>query len=132
MSVLTRAGESEISDYLVNRTEPGRPGSPPINLEASLVGRNNIEATWSPPLVPNSQIKFYEIRYGFRDSSGQRQETLTTEHGTAVWITNLAFYTTYRVDIRACTQLPGFGEAVCSMEWATIEVSTGIGSKLLR
>lgn len=59
--MVTRAGESEMSDFLVNRTDSARPGSPPTHFEAVLTDNDKAELFWDEPKVPNGIISRYEV-----------------------------------------------------------------------
>ena len=58
---MTRAGESDLSDYLVNRTDLARPGSPPSHFEAVLSDSDKAELFWDEPKIPNGPISLYEV-----------------------------------------------------------------------
>ena len=61
VAVVTRAGESEISDLLVNRTERDRPGSAPTKFNTVMLSKNKVQLSWGPPEVPNGPIDFYQV-----------------------------------------------------------------------
>ncbi len=129
VAVLTRAGESEMSDFLVRRTERDRPGSPPTELEAVLVGRNGAELYWGPPEEPNAPIDYYEVRYGFRDFRGQTDLDTFLTRGHRARVADLAFNADYTVGVRACTIFEGFEKPICGDDWAEVNLMTGIGSE---
>ena len=49
--VVSKAGESELSDYHINRTARARPESPPRNLQITEIKPNSLKLSWEPPLV---------------------------------------------------------------------------------
>ncbi len=129
VAVLTRAGESEMSDFLVNRTERDRPGSPPTELEVLLAGRNGADLRWGPPDAPNAPIEFYEVRRSLTNFRGQEEVSVERATGMSAFIRDLMFNAEYTVAVRACTKFPGLYEAVCGKDWAEATLLTGIGSK---
>lgn len=130
MAVLTRAGESEMSDYLVNRTDRDRPGSAPTNLRVQLEGENDIKLVWGPPSLPNGPIDLYQVEYRYEDHNGivVTQQYPVTSVKTK--IEKLEYYTDYEVSVRACTQTENI-EPLCGHEWARESVKTGIGGKFV-
>ena len=144
VSVLTRAGASELSDYLVNRTRRDRPGSAPRDLSLELADRNSVRLGWRTPAVPNGPITSYEIRYGFVHINGRTEETVLVagvdrpeldyddaEGKFGYALADLKFYADYSVAVRACTTLPDVAETICGWKWAEDGIKTGIGSELL-
>ena len=66
MSVITKAGEGELSDYLVNQTARAKPEGPPQSMKVIPHGSNSIKLTWELPSKPNGPISLYQVRYGYR------------------------------------------------------------------
>lgn len=131
VAVLTRAGESEMSDYLVNRTEPAKPGSAPERLRLQLASKNSIRLSWQPPARPNAPITSYQVKYGYVDFPGQTaSETFKVEDGErSAVVSQLASNAEYEIQVRACTDLPDRGESLCGDQWATAKVVTGVGGE---
>ncbi len=87
---MTRAGESELSDYLVNRTKPDRPGSQPRDLTAYATNNSRtVRLIWETPEKPNGPIHFYQIRYSYNDYKGQLVEDDETAEELTATIRNL-------------------------------------------
>ncbi len=131
MTVQTRAGESEMSDYLVNRTDLDRPGSPPTKLEVLLLGKNSAQVFWQPPLVPNSPIHSYQVRLRFTDFRGMEEVREFSVESPPADVHELRFYGKYTVGVRACTRMEGIAEPLCGVDWAEDKILTGIGSEFL-
>ena len=143
VSVLTRAGASELSDYLVNQTTRDRPGSPPRRLQSEVTDRNRIKLAWQSPAVPNGPISSYEVKYEFMPDDGRRlQEVVYTAavvtlqrefreggHFFVYEVGELKFNADYVVEVRGCTEMPNVAETICSRMWAETTVKTGIGSE---
>jgi len=131
VSVLSRAGVGEMSDYLVNRTERGRPGSAPTRLSVSLLGKRGRAAkvSWGPPDTPNAPIDFYEVFYAYEDFMGGQKDDTLIEEGMNTQLSSLEPYTDYHVHVRACTRIPELKEPVCGKDWANASFHTGIGGK---
>lgn len=139
VSVLTRAGESELSDYLVNRTRRDRPGSPPTELRSALLSRNEVRLTWGSPTIPNGPIESFEVRTNFTDFAGHLEATIMTipavtyalEDGSGfeIDIPDLQFNIEYGIGVRACVNMVDLEESVCGFEWAETKAKTGIGRK---
>ena len=64
--MITKAGEGELSDYLVNQTARAKPEGPPQNIEISSRGSNSIQIRWDLPAKPNGPISLYKLSYGYR------------------------------------------------------------------
>ena len=139
VSVLTRAGESELSDYLVNRTRRDRPGSPPTNLDSILLSKNEVRLKWQSPAIPNGPIESFEIRTNFTNFANHMEATIITvpathyalKDGTGfeLDIPELKFNVDYWIGVRACTQMLDLVETVCGLDWAETSIKTGIGCK---
>ena len=141
VSVLTRAGASELSDYLVNKTARDRPGSPPRFLRAEVEDRNRVKLAWQTPAIPNGPISSYEVKYEFkpvRDRQPRKSQKLYTaavltmeREGDDMFyeIGGLKFNADYIVRVRGCTTMPNVAEDICSYDWTETAVKTGIGSK---
>jgi hypothetical protein len=130
VAVVTRAGESELSDYQVNRTGIARPGSPPADLEAVPVNTTTADVFWRPPAIPNGPIAYYEARFGYLNFRSEPVDSpITRVYGTTTKIGSLLPYTQYEVRTRACTQQSETSEALCGREWASASFTTGIGGE---
>lgn len=125
---MTKAGEGEPSDYLVNQTARAAPGGPPENIEKKLIASNVIELHWELPNKPNGPIALYEIRYGYTDNLKRYSEIETKSLQPSINLTNLAYYADYDVKIRACGRLPESIDVDCG-DWGAIKITTGIGRK---
>ena len=65
---MSRAGESELSDFIVNRTLRDIPGSRPREVLARRTNDSGtVLLTWEAPSKANGPIDFYQIRYSYRD-----------------------------------------------------------------
>jgi len=129
--VKTRAGESEMSDYLVNRTDRATPGSPPTRFQVSRSGEQgrSAELSWGPPDVPNGPIEFYEVFYSYQDFMGRSQEREMMVEARRARLIDLDAYADYEVGVRACTRMPELPEPVCGRDWAKGRFLTGIGGE---
>ena len=68
---MTRAGESELSDYLLNRTAQDRPGSSPRDLQVyETDDSRTVRLSWKTPSKPNGPIDFYQIKFSFKNFKG--------------------------------------------------------------
>ncbi|KAM6942982.1 usherin [Xenentodon cancila] len=80
-------------------TRPSRPAglSPP---GVKVLGPESLQVSWSPPLIPNGEIRGYEIRLPeprfFHDTDSASELNVT--------ITNLVPYTNYNVTVLACSE----------------------------
>lgn len=130
--MVTKAGEGELSDYLVNRTLPSRPGGPPENIQISKRHNttNKVHLIWNPPLKPNGPIKMYQIRYGYVNHKGDLEEQIRETENNATFdkLSDLAFFAEYEFRIRACGQMPDSADPVCG-DWGAQKFTTGIGRK---
>ena len=142
VSVLTRAGASELSDYLVNKTARDVPGSPPRSLRAEVHDRNRVKLAWQTPALPNGPISSYEVKYEFKPARERKQTQKSQKLYTAAVVTmerdgddlvyeigGLKFNADYIVRVRGCTTMPTVEKDICSLDWAATAVKTGIGSK---
>ena len=131
VSVLTKAGEGELSDYLVNRTDADKPGSPPRDLIIS--GEklpNAVRVSWIPPEKPNGPISKYQIIYGYMDFKNHYVEKRASSNANVINLEGLAFNAEYEIKIRACSKLPESSDDVCG-PWGAKKHTTGIGRKYL-
>ena len=128
VAVITKAGEGELSDYLVNQTKRARPEGPPASFEIQALSSNNVKLQWSDPARPNGPISLYEIRYGYRDHKNQYLESLHESREKSAMLHNLAFNAKYEFKIRACGQLPESVDPICG-DWIAKKFTTGIGRK---
>lgn len=130
VAVVTRAGEGEVSDYIVKRTKRGPPGSPPNNLEFALTNQNEVEVFWNPPLLPNGPIKNYELHYTYVNF---RQKSISVEShvtGRRTVLKNLTSNVEYKVAVRACAEwIEGYADP-CG-PWSKGTIKTKIGRKIL-
>jgi hypothetical protein len=120
--MVTRAGEGELSDAAVNRTEPSVPGSAPALLTIKEVLSSSASLSWGPPHRPNGNIDQYQIFLeeklhngnGTWKEVGKKPTLLSRESDQLVplaWsVSGLKAYTSYRVSVAACNQLPVDGE----------------------
>lgn len=129
VSVLTRGGIGEMSDYIVNRTRQDRPGSPPVNLIITSYGSNDVSLDWLPPVKANGPIYRYEIRYSYLNHKGAVVTRNAETTGTSVKLNGLVNNAEYDVLVKACTKLPELGEVTCGEQWAQINFKTDIGGK---
>ncbi|XP_019935888.2 usherin isoform X2 [Paralichthys olivaceus] len=83
-------------------TRPSRPAglSPP---RVKVLGPESFQVTWSPPLIPNGEIRGYEIRLPepriFHDSSNTSELSVT--------VTDLIPYKNYSITVLACSEGDG-------------------------
>ena len=90
VAVVTRAGESELSDYLINRTLPDAPGSLPRDLSVSRTADSRmVRLTWKQPLKANGPIDFYQIRYSYRNFKDKDVQDETTSKDLKAFIRDL-------------------------------------------
>jgi hypothetical protein len=131
VAVITKAGLSEFSDYLVNRTSNAAPGSGPTALSAikDAGSANAGEIMWQVPVKANGPIAHYEIKYGYEDHQDEYNELIAISKASHVRLDNLAFNAVYDVNVRACSVLPDSVEAVCGIHWSAMKFTTGIGRK---
>ncbi|XP_071748942.1 cytokine receptor isoform X2 [Lepeophtheirus salmonis] len=120
VSVVTRGGEGEVSDYVVNRTSPARPGSPPRNFQITVKPPRKVFLSWDPPLKPNGPISFYQIEGSYINYAGSfirtffQSKTLTSEVLDSKFLVS---NTKYHIAIRACTSIPQFDAPSCGLVW---------------
>jgi hypothetical protein len=133
VAVITRAGIGEMSDYLVNRTKRGRPGSPPTRLNVSLTGERGRSADvfWGPPDVPNAPIDFYDGFYAYEDFMGRLQGDSFMVEDTQTHLTALEAFANYNIRVRACTRIPESPNPLCGEDWVSTGFRTGIGGMLI-
>jgi hypothetical protein len=131
VSVLTKAGEGEVSDYIFKRTKRDRPEARPTELHAAVLDRNALELFWNPPEVPNGPIGSYEIKYSYKNFKGQtvKNRAVVEGHRRTFKAKDLVFNVEYDLAIRACTFLKEENVELCSEEWAMLRVKTLIGRK---
>ena len=129
VSIVSKAGDGELSDYLVNRTVRAKPGSPPHNIEVSQANlANAIKVSWREPRKPNGPISKYEISYGYKDHKNHYNEKKATSTANTINLEGLAYYADYDIRARACSKLPENTDLVCG-PWGAKQHKTGIGRK---
>ncbi|XP_055030835.2 phosphatidylinositol phosphatase PTPRQ [Misgurnus anguillicaudatus] len=88
----------QISDTLQMLSGEDVPGSPPYDLIYESIGSSEVNVSWSPPLLANGIILFYNVDYWNATHSLNQ----TTNVPFAV-LSNLRKYTRYRVSVQAAT-----------------------------
>ncbi len=129
MAVITKAGTSEFSDPIVNRTLRSRPTYPPRNLKSTRLAAasNQVLVEWSPPVKANGPVKHYEVTYGFTNFNDDYIEKTALVPGERLTLNNLMFHTTYTIEVRVCIQTIDSIEALCGKDRAVTKIQTGYG-----
>lgn len=128
--MITKAGDGEPSDYLVNRTARAAPSGPPENIGYKLVASNKVDLRWQLPKKPNGPISLYEVKYGYSDLLYRYSETKINVNDPRITLSDLDYYVKYDFKVRACGQLPESTNVVCG-DWGAIIFWTGVGRKSL-
>ncbi|XP_049339571.1 phosphatidylinositol phosphatase PTPRQ isoform X4 [Astyanax mexicanus] len=76
------------------------PGSPPYGLAYESISSSEVNVTWSPPVVPNGIILYYNVEYW----NSTHTLNLTT-HTPFTVLSNLRKYANYRLAVQAATQV---------------------------
>lgn len=76
------------------------PGSPPYDLIYESIGSSEVNVSWSPPLLANGIILFYNVDYW---NATHALNNTTTAPFTV--LSNLRKYTRYRVSVQAATRV---------------------------
>uniref|UniRef100_W5K8B6 Protein tyrosine phosphatase receptor type Q n=1 Tax=Astyanax mexicanus TaxID=7994 RepID=W5K8B6_ASTMX len=76
------------------------PGSPPYGLAYESISSSEVNVTWSPPVVPNGVILYYNVEYW----NSTHTLNLTT-HTPFTVLSNLRKYANYRLAVQAATQV---------------------------
>ncbi|XP_016403102.1 phosphatidylinositol phosphatase PTPRQ [Sinocyclocheilus rhinocerous] len=76
------------------------PGSPPSDLTYEDIGSSEVNVSWSPPLLANGIILFYNVEYWNATHSLNQ-----TTHVPYVTLSNLRKYARYRISVQAATQV---------------------------
>ena len=129
---MSKAGESELSDYHIKRTARARPGSPPRNLRVEKPKSNALTLSWDVPEKPNGPIDnlTYQVQYSYRDHRKKFIENSTTTNGLYIRLENLAYSASYELKVKACGHVDESLDPVCGDYWAAInDIHTGIGRK---
>ncbi|KAI7802135.1 putative phosphatidylinositol phosphatase PTPRQ-like [Triplophysa rosa] len=97
----TQHGHGEqISDTLQMLSGEDVPGSPPSDLIYESIGSSEVNVSWSPPLLANGIILFYNVDYW----NATHALNKTTPVPFAV-LSHLRKYTRYRVSVQAATRV---------------------------
>ncbi|XP_050991467.1 phosphatidylinositol phosphatase PTPRQ [Labeo rohita] len=91
---------NQISDTLQMLSGEDVPGSPPYDLTYENIGSSEVNVSWSPPLLANGIILFYNVEYWNATHSLNQ-----TTHVPYVILSNLRKYARYRVSVQAATQV---------------------------
>ena len=128
---MSKAGESELSDYHIKRTARARPGSPPRNLKVEKPKSNALTLSWDVPEKPNGPIDnlTYQVQYSYRDHRKKFIENSTTTNGLYIRLENLAYSASYELKVKACGLVEESLDPVCGGWGAINDVHTGIGRK---
>uniref|UniRef100_A0A673KA08 Phosphatidylinositol phosphatase PTPRQ-like n=1 Tax=Sinocyclocheilus rhinocerous TaxID=307959 RepID=A0A673KA08_9TELE len=94
---------NQISDTLQMLSGEDVPGSPPYDLTYENIGSSEVNVSWSPPILANGIILFYNVEYWNATHSLNQ-----TTHVPYVTLSNLRKYARYRISIQAAT-LVGLG-----------------------
>ncbi|XP_043119890.1 LOW QUALITY PROTEIN: phosphatidylinositol phosphatase PTPRQ [Puntigrus tetrazona] len=91
---------NQISDTLQMLSGEDVPGSPPYDLTYENIGSSEVNVSWSPPLLANGIILFYNVEYWNATHSLNQ-----TTHVPYVILSNLRKYARYRISVQAATQV---------------------------
>ncbi|XP_073706317.1 phosphatidylinositol phosphatase PTPRQ [Garra rufa] len=91
---------NQISDTLQMLSGEDVPGSPPYDLTYENIGSSEVNVSWSPPLLANGIILFYNVEYWNATHSLNQ-----TTHVPYVILSNLRKYARYRVSVQGATQV---------------------------
>ncbi|XP_061085824.1 phosphatidylinositol phosphatase PTPRQ [Conger conger] len=97
----TAEGQSSLSeeDDVFVVTLEDEPDSPPVNLSVASVSASSATITWSPPVLANGVIQFYEIQY--RNSTMSATVNSTSP---SVSLESLKPFSFYNLTVRAFTK----------------------------
>ncbi|XP_058607826.1 phosphatidylinositol phosphatase PTPRQ isoform X2 [Onychostoma macrolepis] len=91
---------NQISDTLQMLSGEDVPGSPPYDLTHENIGSSEVNVSWSPPLLANGIILFYNVEYWNATHSLNQ-----TTHVPYVILSDLRKYAHYRISVQAATQV---------------------------
>ncbi|XP_051512787.1 phosphatidylinositol phosphatase PTPRQ-like [Myxocyprinus asiaticus] len=91
---------NQISDPLQMLSGEDVPGSPPYDLTYESIGSSEVNVSWSPPLLANGIILFYNVEYWNATHSLNQ-----TTHAPFAVLSNLRKYARYRVSVQAATRV---------------------------
>uniref|UniRef100_A0A671LJN3 Phosphatidylinositol phosphatase PTPRQ-like n=1 Tax=Sinocyclocheilus anshuiensis TaxID=1608454 RepID=A0A671LJN3_9TELE len=94
---------NQISDTLQMLSGEDVPGSPPYDLTYENIGSSEVNVSWSPPILANGIILFYNVEYWNATHSLNQ-----TTHVPYITLSNLRKYARYRISVQAAT-LVGLG-----------------------
>lgn len=106
------AGRSAPSAPLLIKTEPQRPGGPPLHVNVRPMSSTEILITWSPPLAELRHGEILGYNIGFKETSASSY-TFTNvsgdgEEGGEYLLTGLSKYTRYSIVVQSFNQVgPG-------------------------
>lgn len=103
----------ELSDPVINRTNPSTPGSQPSQLVMEEIKDSEAKISWQPPLLANGPIDLYKInieetlknRWVRTDRDRRMSRRMSNTTDTMQTFRNLKAYTEYRVTIVGCNKL---------------------------
>nr|XP_021323628.1 phosphatidylinositol phosphatase PTPRQ [Danio rerio] len=90
----------QISETLQMLSGEDVPGSPPYDLSYESIGSSSVNVSWSPPLLANGVILFYNVEYW-----NATQSLNQTTHMPYIVLSNLRKYAHYRISVQAATQV---------------------------
>ena len=131
VAVITKAGMSELSDFLYNKTSRDRPGGPPTSIQVLSGGANSVKILWDEPVKPNGPIDEYQIKYGYLDHRSDYIEKMTNSSKKHAVLEDLAFNANYDIKVRACTRFVDSLDPICG-DWSAKRHLTGYGRKCLK
>ncbi|XP_051579937.1 LOW QUALITY PROTEIN: phosphatidylinositol phosphatase PTPRQ [Myxocyprinus asiaticus] len=91
---------NQISDSLQMLSGEDVPGSPPYDLTYESIKSSEVNVSWSPPLLANGIILFYNVEYWNATHSLNQ-----TTHAPFAVLSNLRKYARYRVSVQAATRV---------------------------
>ncbi|XP_052437936.1 phosphatidylinositol phosphatase PTPRQ isoform X2 [Carassius gibelio] len=89
---------NQISDTLQMLSGEDVPGSPPYDLTYEYIGSSEVNVSWSPPLLANGIILFYNVEYW--NATHSLNQTTQVPY---VILSNLRKYARYRISVQAAT-----------------------------
>ncbi|KAA0715211.1 Phosphatidylinositol phosphatase PTPRQ [Triplophysa tibetana] len=123
----TQHGHGEqISDTLQMLSGEDVPGSPPSDLIYESIGSSEVNVSWSPPLLANGIILFYNVDYW----NATHALNKTTSVPFAV-LSNLRKYTRYRISVQAATRVGMGNHSSEILNITTLEDTPSSPPKLL-
>ena len=113
MAVITKAGISEYSDALLNRTQRALPMEAVAGISVSSVTSSSAIVSWNEPEKPTGPIAYYRVTYVYQDFTGELVEKTSTATTRRLKLDDLVSNVDYNVLVSICIEMPDHGEPLC-------------------